>query len=319
MAYLRNLESPVVVSLNLARVGFSEDGTPQVCSSFNATRALFNPSITEVKNLIQSAKDEKSPIMGDSFVIHSQIHKLETKYDWIYDGCPKCGSKVKGDDPSWICSLCKKQPEPKMKLHYLVRDKTGSTSVIFWDKLVVQLVKKTASELKCLVNEVSEDAPIEESEPSSPKAIGQHDVLIVSPGVLGRLVAEKWRENCECKRKKCAHSCIKWNCCNIITIWQNSTFQLGKTVIEAITLNGSHPNQKVIIHRMDMNSSESIWPFRMKRRQFPITLSFAMTINKIEKDDDLTVEENLVEVFEEGGEERRVDGLVARWMKIVED
>ncbi|KAI9125147.1 hypothetical protein K1719_003763 [Acacia pycnantha] len=45
------------------RVGFSEDGTPQVCNSFNATRALFNPSITEVKNLIQSAKDEKSPIM----------------------------------------------------------------------------------------------------------------------------------------------------------------------------------------------------------------------------------------------------------------
>ncbi|KAI9089150.1 hypothetical protein K1719_029429 [Acacia pycnantha] len=46
--------------------------------------------------------------------------------------------------------------------------------------------------------QVSEDAPIEESEPSSPKAIGQHDVLIVSPGVLGHLVAEKWRENREC-------------------------------------------------------------------------------------------------------------------------
>ncbi|KAI9112501.1 hypothetical protein K1719_016424 [Acacia pycnantha] len=193
MAYLQNTESPVVVSLNIARVGFSEDGTPQVCSSFNATRALFNPSITEVKNLIQSAKDENSPIMialsqpmtsqlsqhsngtslhnqtkvtisqipeqaiGDSFVIHCQIHKLETKYDWIYDGCPKCGSKVKSDDPSWICPLCKKQPEPKMKLHYLVRDKTGSVSVIFWDKLAVQLVKKTASELKCLVKKDEDD------------------------------------------------------------------------------------------------------------------------------------------------------------------
>ncbi|KAI9103507.1 hypothetical protein K1719_023130 [Acacia pycnantha] len=56
--------------------------------------------------------------------------------------------------------------------------------------------------------------------------------------------------------------------------------QLGKIVIEAITLNGSHPNQKVLIHRMDMNPSESRWPFRMKRRQFPIILSFAMTINK---------------------------------------
>ncbi|XP_028755439.1 uncharacterized protein LOC114714825 isoform X1 [Neltuma alba] len=42
--------------------------------------------------------------------------------------------------------------------------------------------------------QVSEDAPIEESEPSSPKTIGQHDLLIVGPGVLGRLVAEKWRE-----------------------------------------------------------------------------------------------------------------------------
>ncbi|XP_028791065.1 ATP-dependent DNA helicase PIF1-like [Neltuma alba] len=56
--------------------------------------------------------------------------------------------------------------------------------------------------------------------------------------------------------------------------------KLGKTVIEAVTLNGSKPNQKVLIHRMDMNPSESHLPFRMTRRQFPITLSFAMTINK---------------------------------------
>ncbi|KAK4256612.1 hypothetical protein QN277_006315 [Acacia crassicarpa] len=55
---------------------------------------------------------------------------------------------------------------------------------------------------------------------------------------------------------------------------------LGKNVIEGLTLNGSSPNQKVLIHRMDMNPSDSSLPFRMKRRQFPITLSFAMTINK---------------------------------------
>ncbi|KAI9121211.1 hypothetical protein K1719_008244 [Acacia pycnantha] len=55
---------------------------------------------------------------------------------------------------------------------------------------------------------------------------------------------------------------------------------LGKNVIEGLTLNGSNPNQKVLIHRMDMNPSDSSLPFRMKRRQFPITLSFAMTINK---------------------------------------
>ncbi|XP_028805231.1 uncharacterized protein LOC114760132 [Neltuma alba] len=56
--------------------------------------------------------------------------------------------------------------------------------------------------------------------------------------------------------------------------------QLGKSIIEAVTLNGSMPNQKVLIHRMDMNPSDSRLPFRMRRRQFPISVSFAMTINK---------------------------------------
>ena len=56
--------------------------------------------------------------------------------------------------------------------------------------------------------------------------------------------------------------------------------KLGINVIEAITLNGSHPNQKVLLHRMDMNPSENKWPFHLRRRQFPVSLSFAMTINK---------------------------------------
>ncbi|XP_070042212.1 uncharacterized protein [Nicotiana tomentosiformis] len=38
------------------------------------------------------------------------------------------------------------------------------------------------------------DAPSEELEASSRGAIGANDLLIVGPGVLGRLVAERWRE-----------------------------------------------------------------------------------------------------------------------------
>ena len=59
-----------------------------------------------------------------------------------------------------------------------------------------------------------------------------------------------------------------------------SETHVSSNVIEAITLNGSHPNEKVLLHRMDLNPSESKLPFRMRRRQFPVTLSFAMTINK---------------------------------------
>ncbi|KAI9097806.1 hypothetical protein K1719_025577 [Acacia pycnantha] len=43
---------------------------------------------------------------------------------------------------------------------------------------------------------------------------------------------------------------------------------LGKNVIEGLTLNGSNPNQTVLIHRMDMNPSDNSLPFRMKRRSF---------------------------------------------------
>ena len=56
--------------------------------------------------------------------------------------------------------------------------------------------------------------------------------------------------------------------------------KIGKMVLEGVTLNGSRPNQRFPIHRMDMNPSESRLPFKMQRRQFPIILSFAMTINK---------------------------------------
>ncbi|XP_028753423.1 uncharacterized protein LOC114713014, partial [Neltuma alba] len=55
---------------------------------------------------------------------------------------------------------------------------------------------------------------------------------------------------------------------------------LGKHFIKAIALNGTSVGQEVLIHRMDMNPSETKLPFTMVRRQFPLIISFAMTINK---------------------------------------
>ena len=56
--------------------------------------------------------------------------------------------------------------------------------------------------------------------------------------------------------------------------------RLKKHFIKAIALNGTSVGQEVLIHRMDMNPSDSKLPFKMNRRQFPIIVSFAMTINK---------------------------------------
>lgn len=56
--------------------------------------------------------------------------------------------------------------------------------------------------------------------------------------------------------------------------------QLGKWFIEAEILSRSNLGDKVLIPRITLSPSESNWPFVLKRRQYPISLCFTMTINK---------------------------------------
>ncbi|XP_024007971.1 ATP-dependent DNA helicase PIF1-like [Eutrema salsugineum] len=56
--------------------------------------------------------------------------------------------------------------------------------------------------------------------------------------------------------------------------------QLADHIIEAIVLTGHTLGQKVYIPRLSVSPPEGKFPFRMRRRQFPLMVSFAMTINK---------------------------------------
>jgi len=56
--------------------------------------------------------------------------------------------------------------------------------------------------------------------------------------------------------------------------------RLQKHVIAARILSGNRKGNEVYIPRMSMSPSQSPWPFKLIRRQFPIMLSYAMTINK---------------------------------------
>ena len=51
--------------------------------------------------------------------------------------------------------------------------------------------------------------------------------------------------------------------------------------IDCEIVNGQHAGNRVFIPRIPLSPSEDITlPFKFKRKQFPIRLSFAMTINK---------------------------------------
>lgn len=56
--------------------------------------------------------------------------------------------------------------------------------------------------------------------------------------------------------------------------------QLTNHVIEGEIITGKATGSRVYIPRIITTSNHSRWPFKLRRRQFPIRLSYAMTINK---------------------------------------
>jgi len=56
--------------------------------------------------------------------------------------------------------------------------------------------------------------------------------------------------------------------------------QLTRRVIEGEIITGIAKGCKAYIPRIITTSVDKKWPFKIKRRQFPIRVSYAMTINK---------------------------------------
>ncbi|CAI0380687.1 unnamed protein product [Linum tenue] len=55
---------------------------------------------------------------------------------------------------------------------------------------------------------------------------------------------------------------------------------LGDNFIKGNIMGGSYDTDEVIIPRIVLNVENSKWPFILRRRQFPVRLCYAMTINK---------------------------------------
>jgi len=56
--------------------------------------------------------------------------------------------------------------------------------------------------------------------------------------------------------------------------------RMRKFVLEANVISGSNIGEKVFIPKLSLSPSDVKIPFKFQRRQFPISVSFAMTINK---------------------------------------
>jgi ATP-dependent DNA helicase PIF1 len=55
---------------------------------------------------------------------------------------------------------------------------------------------------------------------------------------------------------------------------------VGEWTIEAKIMNGRHANQTFAIPRITLSMKSNRWPFVLQRRQYPVRICYAMTINK---------------------------------------
>lgn len=56
--------------------------------------------------------------------------------------------------------------------------------------------------------------------------------------------------------------------------------RLREWIIEAKIITGSNLGLKVLLPRIVLTAADPKWPFVLRRKQFPIKVSYAMTINK---------------------------------------
>jgi ATP-dependent DNA helicase PIF1 len=56
--------------------------------------------------------------------------------------------------------------------------------------------------------------------------------------------------------------------------------ELGQRLLECMILTGSKIGEKVFIPRIALNTTHVKWPFTLQRRQFPVRICYAMTINE---------------------------------------
>ena len=59
-----------------------------------------------------------------------------------------------------------------------------------------------------------------------------------------------------------------------------TVLNLFENSIQCQILTGAEAGRIVLLPRLDLTPSDNFLPFKLKRRQFPIELAFAMTINK---------------------------------------
>ncbi|KAL1339123.1 hypothetical protein AAHE18_U010800 [Arachis hypogaea] len=87
---------------------------------------------------------------GSYWILASIVCLDVGKDDWLYKECTRCPQKLEGAEPFYCkrCDQVDSNPLLRFRLQVIVSDGTGSITLVLWDREAMQVVGKTATEIK---------------------------------------------------------------------------------------------------------------------------------------------------------------------------
>ncbi|AET05367.1 replication factor-A carboxy-terminal domain protein [Medicago truncatula] len=74
------------------------------------------------------------------------VCEIETGVEWFFHSCTQCASLVTVVDGKLSCKECK-SAIPRFKLHLIVMDETGSTTIVLFDRIVTYFIGRNVQDL----------------------------------------------------------------------------------------------------------------------------------------------------------------------------
>ncbi|CAJ2678826.1 unnamed protein product [Trifolium pratense] len=239
---------------------------------------------------------------GSAFVVLGTVTDIVRHGGWWYTA-HHCHKKVYPADGMYYCGKCVKHVvdvTPRYLLKLEVTDETGTTTFVLFDQDAMVLLNKACADL---IQSLNHD-PNEDTLPtlSCSKTLALSIILksgefllllwtLFRSDVTGEWLTTEFLNEIKCSGLPNHKLRLKENVsvmlmrnidqarglCNGTRLLVN---YLGKSIIGATVLTGTNIGDKIVLSRKNLIPTDPGLPFKFQRRQFPLTLCFAMTINK---------------------------------------
>ncbi|XP_075074449.1 uncharacterized protein LOC142162047 [Nicotiana tabacum] len=218
---------------------------------------------------------------GHIWIVATIVNLLLEK-EWSYLGCKRCSKKVDKIGSKFHCNKCDRLDSSathRYNLRVQVMDHTGFISLLLWDREATSLIGKSANEL----NEISIETSVAIDECSYPVEL--YDIL--DKKVLFKVTIK----SSNIKMHAEVYNVVKISeDDNLIQQYTQSPqddtftdpdFECEQHTDADTTFKGREETRfSNAVEDIKVMVEDARIPFKFQRRQLPIVVSFAMTINK---------------------------------------